>query len=227
MNPFPITFSLSVHLTGENKTNKDARLIYDLIWCPTLSQTKWHVKTQLTFGADPSEVCDFHQHARKHVRLVWAPAAGVHLQSLQQGLLQLVYLLRLFQVHTVWNNDGACTFQDAQNVKRSQILAQNLRRKWGKHGCLLMDGKNKTKKLTGTDEADCAEEACLCVIHFKWQQLTSKSKHQVCEWAEASIMHLGPVKSQAIWEGHRVLFWCVTGAYPQHLRQERILSVKH
>lgn len=39
-------------------------------------------KTLLTFGADSTEVRDFHQHAWKHVRLVWASAAGVDLQSL-------------------------------------------------------------------------------------------------------------------------------------------------
>lgn len=53
-------------------------------------------RLQLTFGTDSSQVCDFHQHAWKHMRFVGASAAGVDLQSLQQGLLQLVHLLRLF-----------------------------------------------------------------------------------------------------------------------------------
>lgn len=53
-------------------------------------------RLQLTFGTDSSQVCDFHQHAWKHMRFVGASAAGVDLQSLQQGLLQLVHLFRLF-----------------------------------------------------------------------------------------------------------------------------------
>lgn len=81
-------------------------------------------------------------------------------------------------------------------------------------------------ELTSTDEADGAEQACLCVIHLQGQQLTSKSKDQVCEWTKASIMHLGPVQSQAVWECHCILFWGVTSTYPQHLREGRNLRRK-
>ena len=55
----------------------------------------------LTFGADPPEVGDLHQHAGEHVRLVGAPAAGVDLQGLQQRLLKLVHLLGFLQIHAV------------------------------------------------------------------------------------------------------------------------------
>lgn len=72
----------------------------------------------LTFGADPSQVGHFHQHAGKHVRLVWASAAGVHLQCLQQGLLQFVHLLWLLQVHSIWNNkDKFYTLKIGSNKK--------------------------------------------------------------------------------------------------------------
>lgn len=59
--------------------------------------------------------------------------------------------------------------------------------------------------LTSRDETDGAEEACLCVVHLDGQQLVGKSEHQVCEWAEASIVHLRPVEGQPIREGHGVL----------------------
>lgn len=59
--------------------------------------------------------------------------------------------------------------------------------------------KYKTEaRLTSTDEADGTEKPCLCVVHLQRQQLTSKSKNQVCEWTKASVMHLCPVESQAI-----------------------------
>lgn len=41
-----------------------------------------YVKARFTFGADSSQVCDFHQHAGEHVRLVWASATGVYFQRL-------------------------------------------------------------------------------------------------------------------------------------------------
>lgn len=51
---------------------------------------------------------------------------------------------------------------------------------------------------TSTDQADGAEEACFCVVHFQGQKLASKSKHQVCERSEASVVHLRPIQSQTI-----------------------------
>lgn len=75
------------------------------------------------------------------------------------------------------------------------------------------------KHETGTsaDETDGAEEPRLGVVHLQRQKLTSEGKHQICERAEAGVVHLSSVESQAIRERHRILFWGVAGAYPQHL----------
>ena len=70
---------------------------------------------------------------------------------------------------------------------------------------------------TSADEADGAEQPCLCVIHLQWQELPSKGKDEVCEGPEASIVHLGPVQGQPIREGHGVLLRGVPCADPQHL----------
>lgn len=48
-------------------------------------------------------------------------------------------------------------------------------------------------KFTSADETDGAEQPRLGVVHLQRQQLTGKSKHQVCERAKAGVMHLGPV----------------------------------
>lgn len=81
-----------------------------------------------------------------------------------------------------------------------------------------MSKETKQKaRFTSTDEADGAEQPRLCVVHLQRQQLTSEGKHQFCEWTKAGIVHLCPVKSQAVREGHCVLLRCVTSAYPQHL----------
>lgn len=58
---------------------------------------------------------------------------------------------------------------------------------------------------TSTDEADGTEQTSLCVIHLQWQELPSKGKDEVCEGPKAGVVHLGPVQSQPIGEGHGVL----------------------
>lgn len=73
---------------------------------------------------------------------------------------------------------------------------------------------------TAADEADGAEEARFCVVHLQGKKLTSKREHQVCERAEAGIVHLRPVQSQTVGEGHSVLFWGVTCADSQHLQKD-------
>ena len=70
---------------------------------------------------------------------------------------------------------------------------------------------------TSADEADGAEQACLCVVHLQWQELPSEGKDEVCEGPEAGIVHLSPVQGQPIGEGHSVLLWGVPCADPQHL----------
>ena len=70
-------------------------------WSGLIVVYSFCIITILTLGADASEVSDLHQHAGEHVWFVGASATGVDLQGLQQGLLQLVHLLGLLQVHTV------------------------------------------------------------------------------------------------------------------------------
>lgn len=60
------------------------------------------VDSELTLSADAPEVGDFHQHPWEHVGLVGSPSPGIEPQGFQQGLLQLVHLLGLFQVHSVY-----------------------------------------------------------------------------------------------------------------------------
>lgn len=59
-------------------------------------------------------------------------------------------------------------------------------------------GTGTERGLTSTDEADGAEQARLRVVHLQRQQLPGKRKHQVCERAEARVVHLGPVQGQAV-----------------------------
>ena len=51
---------------------------------------------------------------------------------------------------------------------------------------------------TSTQQADAAEQAGLCIVHLQGQQLVGEGKHQVCERAEASVVHLGPVQGQPV-----------------------------
>lgn len=62
----------------------------------------YFLASKLTLGADATQVSDFHQHAREHVRFVGSAASSVDLQSFQQGLLQTIYTFRLLKIHSVY-----------------------------------------------------------------------------------------------------------------------------
>lgn len=73
---------------------------------------------------------------------------------------------------------------------------------------------------TSTDEADGTKETGLSVVHLQGQQLIGEGEDEVCEGAEAGIVHLGPVQGQPVREGHCVLLGRVPRADPQDLGAE-------
>ena len=51
---------------------------------------------------------------------------------------------------------------------------------------------------TSTQQADAAEQARLGIVHLQGQQRVGEGEHQVCQRAEAGVVHLGPVQRQAV-----------------------------
>lgn len=76
--------------------------------------------------------------------------------------------------------------------------------------------------ITSTDQTDGTKEACFSIVHLQWQKLPSKRKDQVSKWPKSCIVHLCTVQSESIRECHRVLFWGITCADPEHLKQHCI-----
>lgn len=48
-------------------------------------------------------------------------------------------------------------------------------------------------KCTSTQQTDGAEQPCLSIIHLQGKELVGKGEHQVGEWTEAGVVHLGSV----------------------------------
>lgn len=53
--------------------------------------------------------------------------------------------------------------------------------------------KRKFNKFTSTQQTDRAEQPCLSIVHLQGKELVGKGKHQVGEWTEAGVVHLGSV----------------------------------
>lgn len=89
-------------------------------------------------------------------------------------------------------------------------------------------GKKTTKKnrrSTSTQQADGAEQSCLCIVHLEGKQLVGEGEHQVRQRSKPSVVHLGAVQGQTVREGHRVLVRRVASADPQNLRSTRWSSL--
>lgn len=70
---------------------------------------------------------------------------------------------------------------------------------------------------TSTQQTDGAEKPCLCIIHLQRKELVGESENQVCQWTEASVVHLCAVQCQTVRKRHGVLIRCVSCTYSQNL----------
>lgn len=55
-----------------------------------------------------------------------------------------------------------------------------------------------TWRSTSAEQADGAEQSCLCIVHFQREQLAGKGKHQVCEGSKPCVVHLSAVQGQSV-----------------------------
>lgn len=83
----------------------------------------------------------------------------------------------------------------------------------------------KNGRSTSTQQADGAEQSCLCIVHLEGKQLVGEGEHQVRQRSKPSVVHLGAVQGQTVREGHRVLVRRVASADPQNLRSTRWSSL--
>ncbi len=81
------------------------------------------------------------------------------------------------------------------------------------------------RSITSGDEADGRQQSRLRVVHLDGQELVGEGEHQLCQRAEASVVHLCAVQRETVRERHCVLVRGVTCADTQYLESKHQITV--